>query len=310
MTPGGSSGGAAVAAASGAGLLHLGTDGGGSIRIPCSFTGLTGIKPTYGRIAAYPVSAFGTVAHLGPMTRRVADSAAMLSVMCGRDTADWLQGAATLPCVSAQKRSFKGARIGYWRSPPCGRVHPEVAMIVERTVAALEAMGADVEPFELPATDLLETFNVLWFSGAVARLSLLEPEQRMHVDPELLQAIEPYRDLPALTYLKANSARVDFGRRMDELLTRFDLVISPTTTIPAFEVDHLVPPGSGYGSWTEWAGFSFPINLTQQPAATVPCGLSAGGLPIGLQMIAGRGLDSTVLAYAAAFEDAFPERFL
>ena len=310
MTPGGSSGGAAVAAATGAGLLHLGTDGGGSIRIPCAFTGLTGLKPTYGRVPAYPVSSFGTLAHLGPMTRRVDDSLAMLKVMSGPDDADWLQGVGSLPAMSGERRSFTSARIGYWFEPPCGRVEPELATIVDSAIRQIESMGATIEPVRLPRADLLEMFDALWFAGAETRISALTPDQRERVDPDLLHAVAACEGLTAVQYLTATAARIEFARQMEELAARFDLIVSPATTIPAFPVERAVPPGSGYARWTEWAGFSFPINMSQQPACVVPCGRTAGGLPVGLQMIARRGRDATVMAFAAAFEDACPEYFL
>ncbi len=141
VTPGGSSGGAAVAAATGAGVLHLGTDGAGSIRIPCAFSGISGIKPTFGRVPAYPLSPFGTIAHLGPMTRRVADTAHMLRAMSGRDVKDWAQGAGALRPLDDVAVPFKGARIGVWSETPCGEVHPEVAANFAATVNAIEALG-------------------------------------------------------------------------------------------------------------------------------------------------------------------------
>ena len=310
MTPGGSSGGAAVAAATGAGVFHLGTDGGGSIRVPAAFTGVTGIKPTYGRVPAYPASAYGTVAHLGPMTRGVADTQAMLDIMSGTDPSDWLQGPAELRSLDHEAARFQGARIGYWSTPPCGTLDPEIAATVDDVVRQLEGLGAVVEPIDLPDIDVLDTFNVLWYSGGASRLASLSPEARARVDPNLLAMATIGETFSAVRYVKAMGARADFGLAMDRLMSRFDLIVSPATAISAFEVGNEIPPGSGLNCWIEWAGFSFPINLSQQPACTVPCGQTAGGLPIGLQMIGARGADGAVLAYAAAFENAFPAQFL
>ena len=125
-TSGGSSGGAAVAAATGAGVFHLGTDGGGSIRVPSAFNGIVGLKPTFGRVPAYPASAFGTVAHIGPMARRVSDAAAMLGAMAGRSDKDWAQGPGLLPPLGPVEGALVNARVGYWREPPCGKLDPEV----------------------------------------------------------------------------------------------------------------------------------------------------------------------------------------
>ena len=167
-TSGGSSGGAAVAAATGAGVFHLGTDGGGSIRVPSSFNGIVGLKPTFGRVAAYPASAFGTVAHIGPMARRVSDAAAMLEAMAGRSDKDWAQGPGLLAPLGPVEGALVNARIGYWREPPCGKLDPEVGAAVDNAAKRLEAFGARVEPIVLPGSDHLAIFNTIWFSGAAA----------------------------------------------------------------------------------------------------------------------------------------------
>src|SRR5215831_13357832 len=152
-------GGSVVAAATGAGVLHIGTDGGGSIRIPSSLTGMVGLKPTFGRVAAYPPSAFGTVAHIGPIGRSAEDLAAMLGVMAGRDIADWNQGVGELPPLVLREGVLKGARIGLWTKPPYGVVDSEVAAAVEKAVTLLDDLGAHFEPIELPGEDLGETFR-------------------------------------------------------------------------------------------------------------------------------------------------------
>ena len=309
-TPGGSSGGAAVAAACGAGVFHLGTDGGGSIRVPSSFTGLVGLKPSYGRVPAYPASAFGTVAHLGPMTRRVDDAMAMLEAMSGRDAQDWLQGPFRLPPLDREPRGFAGAKVGVWSRPPCGVVDPEIAARFAAVVDDLRDGGAEVVPVDLPDGDHLATFTVLWSCGAATRAASLSPEARASLDPGLREIVAAGEALGAVRYVEAMAARADFGRRMDALLDRFDILVSPATAIPAFEAGHEIPPGSGMTRWFEWAGFSFPINLSQQPAASVPCGMTVSGLPIGLQIVGPRGEDSRVLGFAKAFETAFPSFFL
>ena len=309
LTPGGSSGGAAVAALTGAGVFHLGTDGGGSIRVPAAFTGLVGLKPTYGRVPAYPASAFGTVAHIGPMARRVADTRAMLDAMAGRDTADWMQGPGTMPGLEKRERAFAGTHIGYWTKPPCGQVDPEIVRTVDAVLADLTHLGAVVTPFELPGDDLLELFNSHWYTGAATRAAALSSYARDRLDPGLKEVVAIGERYGAVDYVRAMGARSDFGRAMDEIAERFDIIVSPATAVLPFPVLHEVPPDSGLDRWVEWAGFSFPINLSQQPAAVVPCGRSRSGLPIGLQIIAGRGEDSRVLDYAQAFETAFPTFF-
>jgi aspartyl-tRNA(Asn)/glutamyl-tRNA(Gln) amidotransferase subunit A len=302
-TPGGSSGGAAVAAACGAGVLHLGTDGGGSIRIPSAFTGIAGLKPSYGRVAASPPSAFGTVAHIGPMARRASDLAAMLDAMSGRDLRDWTQGPQPASGILLREAVFAGARIGYWTRPPVGHVDAGVATCVDEAVRRLADAGATIEPVELPGDhDLLALFHRHWFSGAANRIRSFDAATRAACDPGLIEIATAGSALDAPQLVDAQVRRAEFGAAMDALLERFDFLVSPSVGITAFEAGREWPAASDARRWTEWAGFSFPINLSQQPACSVPCGFDAGGLPVGLQIVGGRQADAAVLSAAAAFE--------
>jgi aspartyl-tRNA(Asn)/glutamyl-tRNA(Gln) amidotransferase subunit A len=307
----GSSGGAAVAAATGAGVFHLGTDGGGSIRVPSAFNGIVGLKPTFGRVPAYPASAFGTVAHIGPMVRRVSDAAAMLGAMAGRSDKDWAQGPGLLPPLGPVEGALVNARVGYWREPPCGKLDPEVGAAVDAAAKRLEALGARVEPIVLPGSDHLAIFNTIWFSGAAARLEAVPQNKRDLIEPGFLETAASGAAYRSVDLAVAQSRRREFGAEMDQLLARYDFVISPATAIPAFGAGLELPDSSyGSGRWTEWAGFSFPINLSQQPALTVPCGRTAANLPIGLQIIGARGADARVLGAGLEFETAWPEFFI
>ncbi|MDX3929810.1 MAG: amidase [Shinella sp.] len=304
-TPGGSSGGAAVAAAAGAGVFHLGTDGGGSIRVPASFTGIVGLKPTFGRVPAYPASPFGTVAHVGPMTRSVADAKVMLAAMSGRDLRDWAQGAGELAALDDADIDLSGVRVGYWATPPSGYLDDEVAAAVSARVRELEKAGAHVETVDLPGDDLLQLFHHHWFTGAAARLALIPRSEHGSVDPGFLEVAREGAAIDAATLVAAQVKRAAFGSAMDALLTKYDFLVSPGTPVPAFDAGLEVPAGSGLGRWTEWAGFSFPINLSQQPAAVIPCGATAAGLPVGFQIIGARGGDARVLSVAASLEALF-----
>jgi aspartyl-tRNA(Asn)/glutamyl-tRNA(Gln) amidotransferase subunit A len=310
-TPGGSSGGAAVAAATGAGALHLGTDGGGSIRIPASFTGIVGHKPSFGRVAAYPASSFGTVAHIGPMARTVEDTLAMLNVMSGRDLRDWTQPPLAFGDVSAKSVNWSGKRIAYWKTPCVGAVDQAVTDAVEAVLKDLELAGAAISEMRLPDQDaLLEIFYRHWYVGAANRLSFVNRADHDAVDPGFLKAAEIGRRYTAVERMQAEVHRAQYGAQMDALLDEFDYLISPTVPIPAFEAGRDVPRDSGLESWVEWSSFSFPINLSQQPACSVPCGLTADGLPIGLQIVGARGDDAGVLSAALTYEQMYPERFL
>jgi aspartyl-tRNA(Asn)/glutamyl-tRNA(Gln) amidotransferase subunit A len=311
MTPGGSSGGAAVAAAMGAGVLHLGTDGGGSIRIPASFCGIAGLKPSFGRVPAYPASAFGTVAHIGPMARSVGDLVLMLNAMSGRDLRDWTQAPMPMQPVQPRPMNWSGVRIGHWCRPPVGKVDPEVDALIRAVLSDLALAGASIEPLDLPDQDgLPEMFRRHWFVGAANRFDAVAEADRPMLDPGFVATAERGRSYSAVDRMQAEVARARFGAQMDHLMAEFDFILSPTVAIPPFAAGHDVPPGSGLDTWTDWAGFSYPINLSQQPACSVPCGFTQSGLPVGLQIIGPRGADEAVLSAALTYEQMFPERFL
>ena len=310
-TPGGSSGGAAIAAATGAGVLHLGTDGGGSIRIPASFCGIVGHKPTFGRVPAYPASAFGTVAHIGPMARTVGDVILMLDAMSGRDLRDWTQPAAGVPPASPHPFNWKGVRIGYWNTPCVGPVDECVGARIRSALGDLASAGARIDLIALPDQDALpEMFRRHWYVGAANRLAAVDEAQRSDCDPGFLAAAALGQRYSAVELMQSQVARAQYGSRMDSLLSDYDLVLSPTVAVAPFEAGADVPAHTGYASWIDWASFSFPINLSQQPACSVPCGRTASGLPVGLQIIAARGADEKVLSAALSYEEMHPEQFL
>jgi len=302
-TPGGSSGGAAVAAATGAGVLHLGTDGGGSIRIPAGFTGIVGHKPTFSRVPAYPASPFGTVAHLGPMARGVADAAAMLEVLSGRDGRDWYQNPLRFPSVHpVAPRSFAGLRVGIWETPPRGTVAADVRAAFEAALARLSDAGAVLSRIALPGENLWELFNAHWYPGAAARLALLPPQNLHLVEAGMREIAEAGGRYSSVDVIAAATQRALFGAAFDRLFDSVDVVVSPAVGTTAITAGKEVPDGSGLTRWTEWAGFSYPVNLSQSPATIVPGGFGADGLPVGLQLIGRRGDDAGVLGAALAYE--------
>ncbi|WP_049818753.1 amidase [Pseudomonas taiwanensis] len=302
LTPGGSSGGAAVAAATGAGVLHLGTDGGGSIRVPAAFTGIVGLKPTFGRVPAYPASVFGTVAHLGPMARSVADAELMLHAMSGRSITDWAQGAGALPALHSGQVELRGQRIAYWRSPPQGHVDLAIQQRLDAVVERLVQQGASVEVVDLPAAEILNIFQRHWFSGAAARLAALPQNAQAFMDPGFISTARQGGDWSAAELVDAQNRRAAFGAAMESLLNDYDVLISPAASILPFAAGMEVPPDGAYKHWTEWAGFSFPINLSQQPALAMPCGTTENGIPIGLQLVMSRGQDARLLALGKTIE--------
>jgi aspartyl-tRNA(Asn)/glutamyl-tRNA(Gln) amidotransferase subunit A len=305
-TAGGSSGGSAAAVALGMGALSLGTDGGGSVRIPAAFTGTVAHKPTYGRVPHHPASPFGTLAHVGPMTRTVADAALLLDVVSGSDARDpWTLPAPAAGCLAALGgTAVAGLRIAV--SPTLGfaEVHPEVAAAFAAAVGVFGELGAVVEEADPGFADPVEPFEVLWFAGAAKTIEHLGAAERALMDPALVEIAEQGSRLSALDYLTAMAVRNELGTRMADFHARFDLLLTPTLPIPAFDAGIEVPPGSPRPRWTSWTPFTYPFNMTQQPAASVPCGFTAAGLPIGLQIVGPRHGDPLVLAAAHAYEQA------
>ncbi|MFX4293347.1 amidase [Streptomyces bohaiensis] len=314
-TAGGSSGGGAAAVALGAGPLSLGTDGGGSVRIPAAFCGVFALKPTYGRVPLHPASAFGTLAHVGPMTRDARDAALLLDVIGHPDPRDWSHLGEPpaafsdgLTDDSGSGAPLRGVRIAY--SPTLGPlppgappVDPEIAAAVRRGAERLAELGAEVEEVDPSLPDPLvvrEAFHTLWFSGAARATAGITGASRELMDPGLREVCATGERYSAVEYLAAVDVRMAMGRLMGAFHERHDLLLTPTLPLTAFGLGREVPEGSGMRRWTEWTPFTYPFNMTQQPAASVPCGLHSDGLPMGLQLVGPRHADAVVLRVAHA----------
>ena len=307
-TPGGSSGGTAAAVAAGMGPLSVGTDGAGSVRIPAAFCGNFGLKPSFGRVPAYPLSPMGTVSHLGPHTMSVRDAALMMNVLKQPDARDWH----ALPpdgddYLQPLERGIRGLKIAY--SPTLGYaqdVHPEVAAAVLAAVRQLEQLGAEVEQVDPGIEDPLPITIGLWFAGAWAIWSGLSPEQRAEADPDFATEADAGSAYGVLELHRLTLARGALGAHMRQFMTRYDLLVTPAVAVPAFDAR---PAGSiklTPQNMLGWTPFSYPFNLTQQPACTIPCGLTQAGLPIGLQIVGPMFGDALVLRAARAYETVRP----
>ena len=308
MTPGASSGGAAVAAALGMGWLHQGSDGGGSIRIPAALSGIVGLKPSFGRVPIWPATVQGTLSHTGPMTRSVEDAALMLTVAAQPDPRDWM-------ALRHDPRDWRiglrdgvrGLRIAL--SPTLGFVRnldPEVEAAIRAAAAALGELGAVVEEADPGLEDPSAAFRILWYAGAAQNLRRMTPAQRALVDPGLQEVAAEAEGFTAHDLIEANAVRARMGIAMKALHLRYDVLLTPTVPIPAFTAGQEVPDPARYRRWPDWVPTCFPFNMTMQPAISIPCGLTRAGLPVGLQVVGPAHDDAIVLRVAAAFEHARP----
>jgi aspartyl-tRNA(Asn)/glutamyl-tRNA(Gln) amidotransferase subunit A len=305
-TSGGSSGGAAVAVAAGMGPLALGSDGGGSIRIPAACCGVVGLKATLGAIPNLQApDLFGANSFVGPMARDVADTRLMFEALLGPDRCD----------PYGQAEAFPRRRLGESERPRiafllrCGNIlDPEVEASVAAAMRKAEALGLVVEPIELDLASLEPHFLVLLRSLLLARLGGHAGRAPEKLDPTLIATIEAGRAYSAADLCEAQFARTNCFAQIQEILARFDLIASPTLSAPALPVG-LDPLGrieiAGQDAGTirgAWYPYTFPFNLTGHPALSLPCGLSQAGLPIGLQLAGRWHEDAYLLDIAARLE--------
>jgi aspartyl-tRNA(Asn)/glutamyl-tRNA(Gln) amidotransferase subunit A len=310
LTPGGSSGGAAAAVAAGLGPLGVGTDDGGSIRIPASFCGIYGLKPSFGRVPQNPgFPGWETLSHAGPMTRTVRDAALMLDAIAGPDDRDRHSlPAAAHAFLPACEGGIAGLSVAW--SPDLGyaRVDPEVADLCAAAAERFESFGGHVEVVSPYWEDPEETFRVTVGAETWSAWGDRLEADGEQMDRSLRALLRFGSEVTAAQYLRAMRRRSEFWTEVQRFLARFDLLITPTVAVPAFEVGKAGlnevngQPSSPLG----WMPFCFPFNLTGQPAATVPVGFTSAGLPVGLQIVGRRHADHTVLAASAAFEAAQP----
>jgi aspartyl-tRNA(Asn)/glutamyl-tRNA(Gln) amidotransferase subunit A len=183
-------------------------------------------------------------------------------------------------------------------------VQPGVAAAVRRAVERLAGLGAYVTETDPDFADPVDAFHTLWFSGAARVTQHLGPHQREVLDPGLRAICGLGSRMSALDYLAAVDVRMELGRRMGRFHDSYDLLVTPALPITAFEAGREVPKGSGHHRWTGWTPFTYPFNMTQQPAASVPVGTDGDGLPVGLQIVAARHRDDLVLRAAHALYEA------
>ncbi|MER9216275.1 amidase family protein [Mesorhizobium sp. M0663] len=303
---GASSAGAGAAAAAGYGPLHQGSDGAGSIRMPAHFSGVFGLKPSFGRV---PVSGSDMTTHYGPMTRTVADSALMLEVMAGPHFLDHTSlevGPANY--LARLREGVKGRRIAY--SPDLGvsRVDPEVAELVKAAVARFTELGAIVEEVPTPwAKDGPELIRFFW-SAHLTDLAQYLPKWEAEMDPGLVACIKHSENVSFARYQEMSKRKMVYIENIHRWFRDWDFLLTPSASVAAFPAEKLMPdhwPTHAW-DWIMWAEFSYPFNMSWNPAASVPCGFTPVGLPVGLQIVGKRFDDLGVLQASATFEQLQP----
>ncbi len=307
LTPGGSSCGAGAAAAAGFGPLHVGTDAGGSIRIPASWCGVVGLKPSFGRVPQWPLGGFAPLAVAGPITRTVRDAALMLSSMARFDWRDPF-------CLPDDPRDWRTGiedgvaelRVAVLRHPGFDApVDWEGISAVEDAARILIEAGAEVEEADPGLPDTRLVFGRLW-SVALGRLVQAVPEARRHMlDPGLLEVAASADTVPATDMMEAEALRIATAHAMAGLHRRYDLVLCPAVPNGALPADApTVNPVEAL--WSQWAPWTFVFNLSRQPAISVPLGFRADGMPRAVQIAAALYRDDLLLRAARTLEVAQP----
>ncbi len=312
LTPGGSSGGAGAAVAAGLGPIAIGTDGGGSVRIPSSFNGLVGLKATFGRVPAWPPSMTGDLANTGPMARTALDCALMMNVLARPDARDPF----SLPPDGIDYAKKIGGKM---KKPKVGFAlrlgdHPldiEVAAMVTRAARQFEALGCRVEEVEAPYSypEAGRAFVIHWLA-ALQRLLQLYPEGRHgEFDPNLLAGAKAGLRYSLQDVVNAQVTRRELALAWNLFFAKYDLLLTPTVAVKPFAAGRNLPDGPDGKPNMQWSPYTPQFNLTRHPAATVPCGLSSDGLPVGLQIVSGHYRDALVLRAAARYAEAHPLKF-
>jgi aspartyl-tRNA(Asn)/glutamyl-tRNA(Gln) amidotransferase subunit A len=308
-TPGGSSGGAGAAVASGLGPLAIGTDGGGSIRIPASFTGIFGLKPTFGRVPAWPPGITGDLANTGPMTRTSEDAALMMNVIAKPDVRDpWSLPAAEVDYVAQLKGGPKDLRVGLVMKFGRHVLDPEVESLVKAAARGFAELGCRVEETEpdLGGIDAGKLFDTHWTCFLQRVLQLHPPEKHHLLDPTLVTMAALGTKHTSADLVAAMADRRTLSLGWNRFFAKYDLLLCPTLAVVAFETGRTAPLDPEGNPNLQWSPYTYHFNLSRHPAASVPCGFTRSGLPVGLMIAAAHYRDSLVLRAAYAYQSLTP----
>ncbi len=307
-TPGGSSCGAASSVVAGVTTVALGTDGGGSIRIPASLSGLFGIKAQFGRVPIFPASATPTLAHVGPLARTVMDAAVLLTEISGHDRRDPFSVAGPIPdYVGACSAQIKGMKVAWSRTLGYANPDSEVVEIAERAARRFEELGCVlVDVDKVLESDPVDLWMSEFYAGVGVRLKKTLAEQRDMLDPAVADVLKDALSQTSEEYYTKVFRRYDLREKLRQFFEQFDLLLTPATPCQAFDVGLNTPPNLTDRNIVSWVYYTYPFNLTGQPAASIPAGFSREGLPVGLQMVARINSEVDIFRAAAAYERAYP----
>jgi aspartyl-tRNA(Asn)/glutamyl-tRNA(Gln) amidotransferase subunit A len=307
-TAGGSSAGAAASVAAGVTAVAVGTDGGGSIRSPAAMTGLFGVKAQFGRVPVFPVAANPTLAHVCPIGRDVRDVALLLGVLSGYDARDPHSAPIAVPdYLAACERDPRPLKIAW--SPSFGYAAPdaEVCAIAEAAARTFSELGCVVEEVDAPlGPDPATMWTAEFYAGVAARLAPTLRERRDLLDPEVAATVEQALRMDAETYGCAVRMRYAFRESTRKFFEAYDLLLSPTLPVAGVDVGVSIPPRFEDRNLVTWVSYTYPFNLTGQPAASIPAGFTRGRLPVGVQLVARAYREDDLMTAAAAFETARP----
>ena len=304
-SPGGSSGGAGSSLAAGIGVIAHGSDGGGSIRIPASYCGLVGLKPTYGRVPQHPVdSPYISLVSNGPLARSVADAALFLNEISRPDARDWHAA----PYDARDWRiglqdGVRGMRIGFTCELGGATVDPDVAAACEAAAGLLEDLGARVTPAGTVVSSLRPRFEAYWKAGFAARLRTIPSDRHEELDPGFRAIAEQGLDIGVANYYAGHAERAQLVREFKAWFGDYEVLLTPTMPTVAPPVD-TVYHSVEFDRWEHAVPFTVPFNLTGQPAGTIPVGMHPLGLPIGLQVVGDHWGEAAVLRVMRAVEAA------
>lgn len=304
MTPGGSSAGGSAMVAAGLVPYAIGTDGGGSIRIPSAMTGLFGIKAQFGRVPVFPTSATPTLAHVGPMARTVEDASIVLSVIAGFDKRDPFSVCGVQPDFVGATETYRKMRIAWSPTLGYGRVESDIVKLTSDAVRQFEAMGHVVEEVAHIMDDPIDLWNAEFYAGVGTKLRNVIFDQPDLLDPAVLEVLQGAVKQEMKAYYENVFARYAFRERMRQFFEVYDVLLTPTVPVASVPAGVNVPKGYEDKNIVSWSTFTYPFNLTGNPSASIPVGFTAAGLPVGLQIVAPANDEVAIISLAGAFQRA------